>query len=134
MESQPQAPDTGVALATPAGDAPISLAGRSRPGERVVLGVLALCAAISILTTVGIVVVLFFDAAAFFGDVSIVKFFTDTAWRPFGSAASGRFGVLPLLNGTLLVTAIAMIVAVPLGLGSAVYLSEYAPQRARRGL
>ena len=98
------------------------------------MAALKVCAAISILTTVGIVAVLFVDAAAFFGEVSVVSFFTDTAWRPFGSAESGRFGVLPLLNGTLLVTLIAMVVAVPLGLGSAMYLSEYASNRVRRVL
>ena len=136
MESQPQAtaagtPSAGAGAAPPQG---LSLAGRPRRGERVILAALAACAVVSVLTTVGIVLVLFVDAIGFFRDVSIVKFLTDTAWRPFGSAESGRFGVLPLLNGTLLVTAIAMIVAVPLGLGSALYLSEYARPRIRRSL
>jgi phosphate transport system permease protein len=111
---------------------PLSLGGRSRRGERLILGLLAVCGGISVLTTVGIVVVLFVDAAGFFREVSIVKFFTDTAWRPFGSVETGRFGILPLLNGTLLVTLIAMLVAIPLGLGSALYLSEYAPGRVRK--
>jgi phosphate transport system permease protein len=87
-----------------------------------------------VLTTVGIVVVLFVDAAGFFREVSIVKFFTDTAWRPFGGVESGRFGIMPLLSGTLLVTLIAMLVAIPLGLGSALYLSEYAKPRVRKVL
>jgi phosphate transport system permease protein len=112
----------------------LSLAGRPRRGERVVLALLAACGGISVLTTVGILVVLLVDAAGFFRDVSIISFFTDTAWRPFGGTASGRFGVLPLLNGTLLVTVIAMAVAIPLGLGSALYLSEYAAPRVRRTL
>lgn len=102
------------------------------------MGLLAACALISILTTVGIVLVLFLDAAAFFRSpfVSAREFFTDTAWRPFGNPESEAFriGVLPLLNGTLLVTAIAMLIAVPLGLGSAMYLSEYAPKRVRNVL
>ena len=133
MPTQPQASGTGAAVAPPDA-APFSLAGAPRRGERVILGALLLCAAVSILTTVGIVAVLFVDAASFFGEVSIFKFFTDTAWRPFGGIESGRFGVLPLLNGTLLVTAIAMVVAIPLGLGSALYLAEYAPGRVRRTL
>lgn len=112
--------------------------GRSRPrwGERVVMALLQLCGLITILTTIGIVLVLFIDAGAFFRDpdVSIVEFFTDTAWRPFTNPSSEQFriGVAPLVAGTLLVTAIAMVIAVPLGLGSAMYLSEYAPARVRR--
>jgi phosphate transport system permease protein len=107
-----------------------------RAGERTVLGVLWLCAAVSILTTVGIVVILFEEASTFFGNggVTLREFLTGTEWRPFGSAEQGEFGVLPLVAGTLLVTAIALIVAVPLGLASAAYLSEYAPSRVRRYL
>lgn len=108
---------------------------KRRYGERLVLGVLAACAAVSILTTVGIVVVLFVDAAAFFRHpaVTLGEFLTDTAWRPFGDPSSEAFrvGVLPLVNGTMLVTAIAMVIAIPLGLASAAYLSEYAPARVR---
>ena len=111
---------------------------RRRYGERVVLGLLWLCAAVSVLTTVGIILVLFVDAGAFFREpaVTLWDFFTDTAWRPFGNPDSDSFriGVLPLLNGTLLVTAIGMAVAVPLGLASAMYLSEYASPRVRKTL
>ena len=134
MDPQPQTSAAGTpaaAVRAPAGGL-LSLAGRPRPRERLVLALLALCGAVSVLTTVGILVVLLVDAAGFFREVSIIKFFTDTEWRPFGGVSSGRFGILPLLNGTLLVTAIAMFVAVPLGLGSAVYLSEFAPQRVRK--
>ena len=136
MRSEPQttAAGTPAAAAGTATSSPLSLAGRPRHRERVILALLWLCAAVSILTTVGIVAVLFVDAAEFFRDVSIVKFFTDTAWRPFGGVESGRFGVLPLVNGTLLVTGIAMLVAVPLGLASALYLSEYAAPRVRKTL
>ncbi|MGH8905513.1 MAG: phosphate ABC transporter permease subunit PstC [Egibacteraceae bacterium] len=116
----------------PSGPASVSLrSSRSRIGERIILGLLFTCGAISILTTLGIVFVLFRDALAFFGNVSIVDFLTDTAWQPFGGIERGRFGVLPLLLGTLLVTGIAMAVAVPLGVGSAMYLSNYAPARVR---
>lgn len=114
----------------------ILAAPRPRYGEKVVLGLLWLCAAISVVTTVGIIVVLFTEAVALFGipGVSIVEFFTDTAWRPFTDPASDNFriGVLPLLNSTLLVTAIALAIAIPLGLATAIYLSEYARPRVRR--
>lgn len=108
-------------------------ASSSRSGERIVLGVLWVCAAVSVLTTVGIVVILFTEASGFFreADVSLSGFLTGTTWQPFGGSM-GSFGVLPLVAGTLLVTVIALIVAVPLGLASAAYLSEYAPVRVRR--
>jgi phosphate transport system permease protein len=102
---------------------------RRRIGEDVVKGVLAVCALISVATTVGIVVALFVPAFEFFGDVSVVDFLTGTDWAPLFEPA--RFGVLPLISGTLLVTAIASLVAMPLGLGVAVYLSEYASPRVR---
>lgn len=95
------------------------------------MGLLWLAAAVSILTTVGIVVVLFVEAAAFFRDVSLVQFLAGTSWEPAGGLESGEFGVLELVVGTLLVTAIAIVVAVPLGLGSAVYLADYAPSKVR---
>ena len=111
-------------------------ASRPRYGERGVLALLWMCAAVSVVTTVGIVFVLFGEAAAMFRipGVSVVEFFTDTAWRPFTDPSSEQFriGVLPLLNSTLLITALAMLVAIPLGLGSAIYLSEYAPPRVRK--
>lgn len=106
-----------------------------RVGERAVLSVLWLCAAVSVLTTVGIVVILFTEASGFFreDEVSLSGFLTGTTWQPFGGSM-GSFGVLPLVVGTLLVTVIALLVAVPLGLASAAYLSEYAPPRVRRVL
>jgi phosphate transport system permease protein len=116
---------------------PASLrAGSPRSGEKVVLALLWVCAAVSILTTVGIVIILFTEAATFFRNegISLGSFLTGTQWRPFGGVEQGRFGVLPLVAGTLLVTVIALIVAVPLGLASAAYLSEYAPARIRRFL
>jgi len=115
------------------------LAARSRRyGEKVILGLLWLCGVLSILTTVGIVLVLFVDAGAFFRSpgVTLWRFLTDTVWQPFGTqtAATFRVGVLPLLAGTLLVTMIAIAIAVPLGLASAIYLSEYAHARVRKTL
>jgi phosphate transport system permease protein len=109
---------------------------KPRYGERIALAVLWLCAAVSVATTIGIILVLFTEAFALFRipGVSIVEFFTDTAWRPFTEPASElfRIGVLPLLNSTLLITGIAVAVAAPLGLGTAIYLSEYARPRVRR--
>ena len=86
----------------------------------------------SIFTTVGIVSVLIFEAALFFQEVSIFEFLTGTRWTPL--FASKHFGILPLVTGTLLTSVGAMLVALPLGLLSAIYLSEYAPDPLRRAL
>jgi phosphate transport system permease protein len=102
---------------------------RRRLGEDVVKGVLALCALVSVATTVGIVVALFAPAFEFFQSISLIGFLTGTEWAPLFEPA--HFGVLPLVSGTLVVTAIAALVALPLGLGSAIYLSEYAGPRTR---
>jgi phosphate transport system permease protein len=113
-----------------AGAEPLRLrAERRRIGEDVVKGVLALCALVSVLTTVGIVLALFQPAIEFFRDVSLVDFLTGTEWAPLFEPQ--HFGVVPLVTGTLLVTTVAALVAMPLGLGSAVYLSEYASNRSR---
>ena len=112
-----------------AGAAPQLRAKRRRVGEDVVKGVLALCAFVSVATTVGIVVALFLPAFEFFQSISIVEFLTGTEWAPLFEPA--HFGVPPLVAGTLVVTAIAALVALPLGLGSAIYLSEYASPRVR---
>ncbi len=112
-----------------AGAGPQLRAKRRRYGEDVVKGVLAVCALISVATTVGIVIALFVPAFEFFQEVSIGDFLTGTVWAPLFQPA--HFGVLPLISGTLLVTVIAAVVAMPLGLGAAIYLSEYASPRAR---
>ena len=101
---------------------------RGRFGEKAVLLALAAAATISVLVTVGIVVVLVEEGVLFFTDVPITEFFTGTQWFPL----EGKFGVLPLLNASIVIALIAAVVAVPLGLGSAIYLSEYAPERLRR--
>jgi phosphate transport system permease protein len=103
---------------------------RRRWGEDVVKAVLALCALVSVATTVGIVVALFLPAFEFFGEISIVDFLTGTEWAPLFEPAF--FGVLPLIAGTLVVTACACLVCIPFGLGAAIYLSEYAQRRTRR--
>jgi phosphate transport system permease protein len=113
--------------------APRPLAGkRRRLSEDVVRVVLALCALVSIATTVGIVVALVFPALEFFADVDPVDFFTGTDWAPLFEPA--RFGVVPLIAGTIVVTFWACLVALPLGLGVAIYLSEYARPRLRKWL
>lgn len=101
-----------------------------RRGERVIEGALFLCALVSVATTAGIVAVLAIETAAFFREVSVVEFLTGTEWTPL--FATKHFGVWPLLLGTAVVSAIALVVAVPTGLMSAIYLSEYAPERVRR--
>ncbi len=90
---------------------------------------LFLCATLSIFTTIGIIGVLIFETVEFFKEVSIIDFLTDTQWTPL--FVEKHFGILPLLTGTFLVSTIAMAVALPLGLLSAIYLSEYAPGRVR---
>jgi phosphate transport system permease protein len=113
--------------------APIRLRAEGRRwSEAVVKAVLALCALVSVATTVGIVVALLEPSIEFFREVSIVDFFSGDRWAPLFEPAS--FGVQPLLVGTLVVTFWACLVALPLGLGVAVYLSEYARPRARRTL
>jgi phosphate transport system permease protein len=103
---------------------------RSRGFESAIEWTLFLCALASVGTTVGIVVVLAVETWAFLREVSLVEFMFGTEWTPL--FASPRFGVMPLVAGTALVSAIAMIVAMPMGLLSAIYLSEYATPRLRR--
>ena len=106
-----------------------SLKKKTRIGEIIIEGALLVAGIISIAVTVGIVVILFKDALKFFQlpQVSLVEFFTDTVWQP----QIGRFGILPLLTATLMISFIAMLVALPLGLFTAIYLSEYAKPRTR---
>jgi phosphate transport system permease protein len=87
------------------------------------------CALVSILTTAGIIFVLIDETIRFFGEVSVVEFFTDTKWTP--TFQSQHYGILPLFSATVLIATGAMLVAVPLGLLAAIYLSEYAPEGVR---
>jgi phosphate transport system permease protein len=105
---------------------------RRRWGEQAIKGLLALCALVSVATTLGIVVALVEPALEFFDEVSVRDFLTGTEWTPLFEPA--RFGVVPLVAGTLAVTFWAMLVAMPLGLGAAIYLSEYARPRVRKTL
>jgi phosphate transport system permease protein len=102
---------------------------RRRPGEALIKAFLFLSGALSIATTIGIVVVLAREAFLFFLDdeVTLTEFLTGTNWQP----TIGQFGIFPLVLATLITTGIAMLVAIPLGLASAIYLSEYAKPTAR---
>jgi len=120
--TSPSGPLSGAALAGPVP----SLTRRSRPGESVIHAILFGSATLSILITVGIVVALVQPVTHFFGQVSFGEFFSFDD--------QGKFSVFPLLTGTLVVTVIALLVAVPLGLGAAMYLSEYATPRTRKFL
>ena len=103
---------------------------RGRQFEWVIEWVLFLCAALSVFTTVGIIVVLAIETVGFLREVPLLAFLFGTEWTPL--FANKQFGVLPLVAGTVLVSAIAMLVALPMGLLSAIYLSEYAPAAVRR--
>lgn len=103
---------------------------RAKISEAIIRYVLLTCAAVSILTTFGIIFILLQETVLFFQEVSIVEFLTGTRWTPL--FASQHFGVLPLVNGTVLVAAGAMLIALPLGLLAAIYLSEYASTKARQ--
>jgi phosphate transport system permease protein len=102
---------------------------RRRPGEALIKAFLFFCGAFSIFTTLGIVYELGKEALLFFRDpaVSLLEFLTGSKWQP----QAGAFGILPLLNATLITTLIAMLIALPLGLAVAIYLSEYATPKAR---
>lgn len=103
---------------------------KTRTLEWIIERLLFLCAALSILTTAGIIFVLAFETFEFLREVPVLDFLTGTEWTPL--FANHQFGVLPLVAGTVLVSAIAMVVSLPMGLMVAIYLSEYAPDRFRR--
>jgi phosphate transport system permease protein len=108
------------------------VASKPRYGEAVIRVVLFACALVSVATTIGILVALASPTIEFFGEVNIWDYFTGTRWAPLFKPQS--FGVLPLVIGTLSTTFWASVVALPFGLGSAIYLSEYARDRTRRWL
>lgn len=109
--------------------APISLTRRRPARERLIEAALFTAAGVGVLTTVGIVAVLAFETISFFAAVNPLDFFTGTVWS--ATIEPVRFGVLPLVVGTLLVAAIALVVAIPFGLLAAIYLAEYASLRTR---
>lgn len=100
--------------------------------ESGIISLCFVCAGISVATTVAIIIILVAESIAFFADprVTLLEFFTGTKWSP--TFANPQFGILPLVCGTFLITAGAALIAVPLGLLSGLYLSEYAHWRVRR--
>lgn len=103
--------------------------------EKFSLAVLMLCSGVAILTTIGIVLSMLGESLRFFEMVSPVDFFFGTVWNPAFSTSSaesyGDFGLLPLLWGTFMVTIIALLIAIPVGLMTAIYMAEYAPSWLR---
>lgn len=97
--------------------------------ERFIELVLAFCGAVAVLTTVSITVILVYESLGFFALVSVWDFISGTVWTPLFE--NPRYGILPLISGTLTITGIALLVAVPMGTIVAIYLSEFAPYRVR---
>ncbi len=110
----------------------LDLGRKFRPGEAVIKALLLLAAVVSVVTTVGIVVALARPAIRFFREVPISEFLGSTDWSP--NLAPQAFGVWPIVGGTFVTTFIGLLIAVPLGLGAAMYLSEYANAKTRRRL
>lgn len=98
--------------------------------EKIIEKFLQICAMLSIFTTLGILYVLISESTDFFKEVSIVQFLTDTQWTPLFTEK--HYGILPLLTGTVLTSLIAIIIAVPIGLSIAIFLSEYSPKSFRK--
>ncbi len=101
---------------------------RRRPLEQATILLLGAAALVSVLVTVGIVATLITEGAPFFREVGVLDFLTGTTWQP----VNGLYGVMPLLSASLTIAGIAALVAIPLGLGSAIYLSEYAAESVRK--
>jgi phosphate transport system permease protein len=103
--------------------------------EAFIRWVLIVCVAVTVLTTIGIIVSLFTEGITFFfePEVTVWDFFTSPHWKPTAKPVSPEnFGILPLINGTLMIAVIASVIALPLGVGSAVFLSEYSPENVRK--
>jgi phosphate transport system permease protein len=115
----------------PSAAAPLTLNGRGSrsAGETMIGAMLFVCAALSTLVTVGIVVVLVSETLVFFREVSVLEFLTGTEWTP--QFADKNFGVLPLLSGSLLIAVGSSLISLPVGLLTAIYLSEFASERLR---
>jgi phosphate transport system permease protein len=116
---------TSVAL----GKGAFASLGYRKNRDRLIEAFLLLCALVAVFTTVAIVVILISESWAFFEHVSLKDFLTDTMWTPL--FADARYGILPLVSGTLTVTFVALAVAIPLGTVIAIYLSEFATPRMR---
>ncbi len=111
---------------------------RARHGvERIISGLMIFCSVVAVFVTIGIVASLMFETSRFFAKVSVFEFLFGTNWEPQiplrddQVAAEGAFGWLPVMLGTLVITVIALVIAVPVGLMSAIYLNEFAPRKFR---
>jgi len=126
----PESPMKRMAIALPKGRA--RSLGARRAVETSVVGSLALAAAFSVFTSFAIIFVLLGQSFQFFGfeEITISGFFLGTEWNPF-LGAERHFGIWPLISGTVMVAAVSAIISLPLGLITAVYLSEYAPKKLR---
>lgn len=133
MSPEP-APETTASAPPSRADAPTADDLRQQvydsPKERAIKYVLGACALISVLTTLGIAAVLVIESIPFFQSVALTEFFGDTRWTP--QFSEKYFGIWALLSGTLLVTVISAVVALPVGLASAIFISEYAPDWVRK--
>jgi len=119
---------------TPLGETPpLDLSGRRRRqfSEIVVRWILVGCALVTLLTTIGILVILLFEAFNFFREIPVGDFLTGTNWTPLFSGSQQSFGVIPLVAGTLMTAVLSSVISIPLGLAAAIYLSEYAGERSR---
>jgi len=121
-----------ASTASPAEGSPLVRRVYDSPKERAIQYALGTCALVSVLTTLGIASVLIWESIGFFRDVSVLRFITEAQWTP--QFADKSFGIAPLLTGTLLITSIAALVALPLGVASAIYLARYAPRALRKWL
>jgi phosphate transport system permease protein len=124
--------DTLAGPPSRAGLQAIDLTQRRRPGDTAIRAVLLVAALVSVATTIGIIVALLRPSLEFFADVPVGEFLGSTRWAP--NAADPAFGVWPLVSATFVITVVALVLAVPLGLGAAMYLSEYASKKTRRRL
>ena len=129
MEKRAAAPSTQETPSLSSAEIAARMRKHPRTGESFIQACLLFCGAVSILTTLGIVFELGKESLLFFSkpEVNLVDFLTKITWQP----SIGEFGVLPLVNATLMTTFFAMLIALPLGLSAAIYLSEYASTRAR---
>lgn len=125
------APSRGSAIQSVRGTATLKTK-ISKPGESVVLVLLRLAAALTVVITIGIIIALLVPSIEFFAEVPVFDFLFGTRWAPRFADAS--FGVVPLITATAWTTGIALLVAIPLGLGAAVFLSEYAHPKLRKTL
>src|SRR6185369_15070381 len=124
--SAPMIPGPPLTLRPPRRAAAAGAGAARARRERLIHAALAFCGIVSILTTAGIVLVLLFETIEFFREVPLWRFLTDLEWTPL--FADKKFGVIVLASATFLTSVIALVVAIPVGLMSAIYLSEVAPR------